>query len=179
MEAIAKRLRSETGVAIDLMPADLTAADGLGLVEARLCQAGNEHVLIVGSSRSGKGTGNTLLDWPHSVICYDEKAELHRLTSSWGAGEANNRVLRFEPASPGNSCQFNFLDTIRLGTEHETGDAMNIAAVLAEDGARPSGDAVHWHETVKGAARRGDPLCVSPRASDREGRIIGGRRPRT
>src|SRR5579863_4252096 len=36
MEAIAARLREETGVAIDILPADLTAAADLQAVEARL-----------------------------------------------------------------------------------------------------------------------------------------------
>jgi short-subunit dehydrogenase len=36
MEAIAKRLRGETGVAIEVLPADLTAAADLARVEARL-----------------------------------------------------------------------------------------------------------------------------------------------
>jgi type IV secretion system protein VirD4 len=113
---------------------------------------GGEHVLVVGSSRSGKGTSNilpTLLDWRNSAIVYDEKRELSTLTAGWREVEAGNRVLRFEPASPLAGDRYNFLDAVRLSTEHETGDISNIVEVLADDAGPLAGDAVHWMQTAK------------------------------
>src|SRR5271155_4288453 len=55
MEVIAKRLRSETGVAIDLMPADLTAADDLGLVEARLREDARIGLLVNNAGAAAPG----------------------------------------------------------------------------------------------------------------------------
>ena len=113
---------------------------------------GGEHVLVVGSSRSGKGAGvlvPSLLDWRHSVIAYDEKAELHRLTSGWRAGEAGNAVYRFEPASATCSCQFNFLSAVRLGSAYETADILNLVFALTEGDEPYSGESEHWVTTAR------------------------------
>ena len=115
-----------------------------------LTSNGGEHVLVVGSSRSGKGTGvivPTLLHWEHSAIVYDEKAELSRLTSGWRAAEGGNKVYRFEPASPNSGARLNPLDAIPLNSPMATGAAMNIAEILTEDAAGAADP--HWHQTSK------------------------------
>src|SRR5215217_7844096 len=46
METLAAKLREETGVAIDILPADLTKSDELARVEARLRDDDNIGILI-------------------------------------------------------------------------------------------------------------------------------------
>jgi uncharacterized protein len=55
MEALAARLRAETGVAIDILPADLTDPDDLSAVEARLRSDGRVGILVnnAGAGLSG------------------------------------------------------------------------------------------------------------------------------
>lgn len=55
LEALAARLRQETGVAVDLLPADLTQADALATVEARLRDDARIGILInnAGIAQSG------------------------------------------------------------------------------------------------------------------------------
>ena len=54
MEAIAARLREETGVAIDILPADLTAAADLQAVEARLREDARIGLLVNNAGAAGK-----------------------------------------------------------------------------------------------------------------------------
>lgn len=55
LEALAARLRKETGVAVDILPADLTQADALATVEARLRDDARIGILInnAGIAQSG------------------------------------------------------------------------------------------------------------------------------
>ncbi|MEG3791103.1 SDR family oxidoreductase [Lysobacter sp. CCNWLW3] len=55
LEALAAHLRHETGVAIDVLPADLTQRDELAAVEARLCDDARIGILInnAGIAQSG------------------------------------------------------------------------------------------------------------------------------
>lgn len=55
LEALAARLRQETGVAVDILPADLTQADALATVEARLRDDARIGILInnAGIAQSG------------------------------------------------------------------------------------------------------------------------------
>lgn len=55
MEALAARLRAETGVAIDILPADLTDAGDLAAVEARLRDDSRIGILVnnAGATRAG------------------------------------------------------------------------------------------------------------------------------
>lgn len=55
LEALAARLREETGVAVDILPADLTQADALATVEARLRDDARIGILInnAGIAQSG------------------------------------------------------------------------------------------------------------------------------
>lgn len=111
---------------------------------------GAEHVAAIAPTRSGKGVGlvlPTLLSWLHSALIYDEKGELYHLTGGWRASVADNVVLRWQPGSPDDSCAFNFLDTVRIGTMYEVSDAQNIALMLCDpDGRGIQGD--HWRTTA-------------------------------
>jgi type IV secretion system protein VirD4 len=110
---------------------------------------GPEHVLCYAPTRSGKGVGlviPTLLSWKHSAVVIDLKGELWALSAGWRKDHAHNKVLRFEPAHPTHCIGFNPLEEIRLGTEHEVGDAQNVAMLLVD----PDGQGLqdHWQKTA-------------------------------
>jgi type IV secretion system protein VirD4 len=75
---------------------------------------GPEHVLCYAPTRSGKGVGlvvPTPLSWGSSAVITDLKGELWAMTAGWRQKHADNKVLRFEPASPASVC-WNPLDEI-------------------------------------------------------------------
>jgi type IV secretion system protein VirD4 len=109
---------------------------------------GPEHVLCYAPTRSGKGVSlviPTLLSWRQSAVITDLKGELWALTAGWRQAHAGNKVLRFEPAAASGSCCFNPLDEIRLGTEHEVGDAQNLATLIVDPDGKGLRD--HWQKT--------------------------------
>lgn len=113
-----------------------------------LRHSGPEHVLTYAPTRSGKGVGlvvPTLLSWASSAVITDLKGELWALTAGWRKNYANNKVLRFEPASMLGSVKWNPLDEIRLGTENEVGDVQNLATLIVD----PDGKGLvsHWEKT--------------------------------
>lgn len=59
MEALAARLREETGVTIDILPADLTQAADLARVEARLREDARIGILV---NNAGTAIGGSFLD---------------------------------------------------------------------------------------------------------------------
>ena len=114
-----------------------------------LRHSGPEHVLTYAPTRSGKGVGlvvPTLLSWASSCVITDLKGELWELTAGWRQRYAKNKVLRFEPASSSNGVCWNPLDEIRIGTEHEVGDAQNLATLIVD----PDGKGLesHWQKTA-------------------------------
>ena len=122
----------------------------LGLCEGRyVMHAGEQHVALVGSTRSGKGVGvivPTLLTWPGSVIVTDVKGgENHLVTGAYRA--QFSRVFAFNPCDP-TSSKLNPLAEVRLGV-HEVGDAQVIAAILVDpESATRKLD--HWEATAFG-----------------------------
>jgi len=109
---------------------------------------GPEHVLTYAPTRSGKGVGlviPTLLSWGASAVVADLKGELWALTAGWRKKHANNKVLRFEPASNLGGLCWNPLDEIRLGTDSEVGDVQNLATLIVD----PDGKGLesHWQKT--------------------------------
>ncbi|MDF7677043.1 type IV secretory system conjugative DNA transfer family protein [Neisseriaceae bacterium ESL0693] len=114
-----------------------------------LRHSGPEHVLCFAPTRSGKGVGlvvPTLLSWPASAIITDLKGELWALTAGWRKKYANNKVLRFEPASSDGGICWNPLDEIRLGTEFEVGDTQNLAQLIVDPDGK--GLETHWQKTA-------------------------------
>src|SRR5699024_9635515 len=114
-----------------------------------LRHSGPEHVLTYAPTRSGKGVGlvvPTLLSWGASTVITDLKGELWALTAGWRQKHANNKVLRFEPASLSGGVAWNPLDEIRLGTESEVGDVQNLATLIVD----PDGKGLdsHWQKTA-------------------------------
>jgi type IV secretion system protein VirD4 len=69
------------------------------------------------------------------------------MTAGWRQQHANNKVLRFEPASSKHSICWNPLDEIRLSTEYEVGDVQNLATLIVD----PDGKGLesHWQKTAQ------------------------------
>lgn len=110
---------------------------------------GPEHIAAIAPTRSGKGVGlvlPTLLSWPASTVVFDEKGELWNLTAGWRAQHAENVVLRWQPGSPDQSCGFNFLEEVRVGTPYEVADAQNVAIMLCDPEGKGLKD--HWDKTA-------------------------------
>ena len=111
---------------------------------------GPEHVAVFAPTRSGKGVGliiPTLLSWPGSVFVLDIKGENYAMTAGWRKKEINNIVLRFDPANEFESCAWNPLGEIRLGTRSQIRDAQNIALmVIDDDGKGVQGN--HWRSAA-------------------------------
>jgi type IV secretion system protein VirD4 len=113
-----------------------------------LYDSGPSHVLTYAPTRSGKGVGlvvPTLLTWTQSAVINDLKGELWALTAGWRKKHADNKVLRFEPASP-TSIAWNPLDEIRLGPQ-EVGDVQDLATLIVD----PDGKGLdtHWQHTAQ------------------------------
>lgn len=101
-----------------------------------LLHNGPESVLLFAPSRSGKGVSciiPTLLQWQNSVFVYDLKGENFELTAGY-RHKMGQRVLRFAPSFPDESCCFNPLEEIRFGTNHDVSDATNIAEAVIRNG---------------------------------------------
>jgi type IV secretion system protein VirD4 len=110
---------------------------------------GPEHIAAIAPTRSGKGVGlvlPTLLSWPASAVVFDEKGELWNLTAGWRSQHAENVVFRWQPGSPDQSCKFNFLEEIRLGTPYEVADAQNVAVMICDPDGKGFKD--HWDKTA-------------------------------
>ncbi len=113
----------------------------------------SEHVIVIAPTRSGKGVGPilmTLLSWPASALIYDEKRELWELTAGWREKYAGNRVFRWEPAADTGSAGFNFLDEVRLDTDHDVADTQNIAQCLIDYQGHGIDALDHWQKTSMG-----------------------------
>lgn len=112
---------------------------------------GPEHIMAFAPTRSGKGVGlvlPTLLSWPHSAVVYDIKGENWALTAGWRRREANNLVLKFEPAAlDGTSVRFNPLDEVRLRTDREVADVQNIMTMIVDPDGKGLRD--HWQKSAQ------------------------------
>jgi type IV secretion system protein VirD4 len=114
-----------------------------------LKHSGPEHILCYAPTRSGKGVGlvvPTLLSWTESCVVTDLKGELWALTSGWRGDYANNKVIRFEPASSEGSAKWNPLDEIRINTDAAIGDIQNLAALIVDPEGKGFND--HWTKTA-------------------------------
>ena len=101
-----------------------------------LLHNGPESVLLFAPPRSGKGLScviPTLLQWKQSVFVYDLKGENFDATAGWRANQGQ-RVLRFAPSLPEESCCFNPLNEIPFGTDHDVSAASRIAEAVIRTG---------------------------------------------
>ncbi len=109
---------------------------------------GPEHVLCYAPTRSGKGVGlviPTLLSWTQSAVITDLKGELWAITAGWRKFHANNKTLRFDPASATNSVCWNPLDEITISTGTEVADVQNLATLIVDPDGK--GLQTHWQKT--------------------------------
>jgi len=65
LDALATKLRGETGVAVDVLPADLTNLDQIAVVEARLRDDDRIGILI---NNAGAGLGGSFVDQPTEAV---------------------------------------------------------------------------------------------------------------
>ena len=77
LDALAQRLRAETGRAVDVLPADLADAAGLAHVEARL--RGDARITLL-VNNAGVGAGTPLIDTPVGVVDNLVALNVHALT---------------------------------------------------------------------------------------------------
>jgi type IV secretion system protein VirD4 len=107
------------------------------------------HILLVAPTRAGKGVGvciPTLLTWRESVLVTDPKdGENFDVTAKWRQGLGP--LYAFTPRRPPQT-RINVLDTVRLKTSKEFGDAQLIAQSLVapEKMARESQTGLHFRE---------------------------------
>lgn len=88
------------------------------------------HVLIVGSTRSGKGI-NTVLPtnfrWTDSIIVMDPKSEAWKISANYRS--RFSYTFKFDPTNPKESIHYNPLYGIRRGS-NSIADLMNLAHIL-------------------------------------------------
>ena len=77
LDALAQRLRADTGRAVDVLPADLADAAGLASVEARLRDDARITLLV---NNAGIGAGAPLVDTPIGVVDNLIALNVHALT---------------------------------------------------------------------------------------------------
>ncbi|MGN1189847.1 MAG: type IV secretory system conjugative DNA transfer family protein, partial [Candidatus Ornithospirochaeta sp.] len=76
----------------------------------------NEHTLVVGATRSGKGVGciiPTEFSWGESLIVFDPKCEGWEITSNFRS--SFSYTFKFQPENPSESIHYNPLLSIRRG----------------------------------------------------------------
>jgi type IV secretion system protein VirD4 len=101
-----------------------------------LLHSGAEPVLLFAPSRSGKGVSAiipTLCQWRQSAFIYDLKGENWDRTAGFRHA-IGQRVLKFAPTLPSESCCYNPLSEIRWETDYEVGDAQTIANAVIRHG---------------------------------------------
>ncbi|PZD80234.1 type IV secretory system conjugative DNA transfer family protein, partial [Acidithiobacillus ferrooxidans] len=118
-------------------------------VATPLQHTGAEHILVFAPTRSGKGVGlvlPTLLDgWMDSVVVHDIKGENFNLTAGYRKAMGHH-ILKFSPGSVSEEgCHFNPLDAVRVGTQYEVKDVMNIATMIVDPDGKGLND--HWQKT--------------------------------
>jgi len=101
-----------------------------------LLHSGSEPVLLFAPSRSGKGVSAiipTLCQWRQSAFVYDLKGENWDRTAGFRHA-IGQRVLKFAPTLPSESCCYNPLSEIRWETDYEVADAQTIANSVIRHG---------------------------------------------
>jgi len=120
----------------------------LGKFKGRLLiYEGDEHAIVVGASRSGKGAGHvipTLICWPQSVLAYDRKGELWHITADYR--KTFSHVFKFEPTDP-DTVRWNPLFEVRKGVR-EIADVQNVVGILVDPLGLKAGDLSFWDQSA-------------------------------
>jgi len=112
-----------------------------------LAYGGDEHVMVVGASRSGKGVGHvipSLLCWPQSVFVYDRKGELWHVTADHR--KQFSHTFYFAPTDP-NTARWNPLFEVRKGPM-EVADVQNIVGILVDPIGLKQGNLDFWDQSA-------------------------------
>ena len=139
----AKKVEEPTEVAHSLYLGACEDEDGT-LHYLRLTS--NEHLAVVAPTRTGKGVGPVVMNcvaWPGCLINFDPKGENFYATAP--ARAEIGPVYRWNPTATENTHSYNFLESIRLRSIHEMGDAMDIATLLVDPSSVGNWD--HWKGT--------------------------------
>lgn len=116
-----------------------------------LVHEGNEHVLVMAPTRSGKGISivvPTLHRWVGSLICLDIKGENWALTSK-NRQERGQYVMQFDPTDRTGLCaKWNPLLEIDFKGPDEVRDIQNITSIMSN----PDGTRKEDHFMIQGRA---------------------------
>lgn len=94
---------------------------------------GQQFVLVAAPTRGGKGVSiavPNLLHWKDSVIAFDMKLELWRLTSRFRAAHGQETYLFAPFAEDGRTHRWNVLDTVSRNRNFRVGDITAIGQAL-------------------------------------------------
>lgn len=100
----------------------------------------NEHTLLIGATRSGKGVGfiiPTLFSWNESLIVLDPKPENWSITASFRS--KFSFCFKFEPEHPEESIHYNPLLAISRGKE-TIADIQNLCYIIIQSNAKSNAD---------------------------------------
>jgi type IV secretion system protein VirD4 len=134
----------------------------------RLRARDSRHLVVVGSTRSGKGVGviiPNLLDWRGAALVIDVKGEAHAATAGWRA--TVGPVFRFAPfRADGRSHRINPLEFVSRDPRFQPAELQKLAAFLLP---YPLRESPFWTDTARG-------LFVGIAAHVLEGKAFDGRR---
>lgn len=129
------------------------------------------NILLAAPSRAGKGVGpivQTLLNWKESTLTLDLKGENWLLTAWFRKNVLKQKVLKFAPYGQ-DSCSYNCLAQIRVGTMYEYKDVQIISDILTEP---ENGKRDHWC-TSASTMLAGCMLHVLYSIKETENRVAG------
>ena len=105
------------------------------------------HDLVIAPTRGGKGIGiilPTLLDtWNESVVVLDLKGENYVFTADYRREKMNNKVFLIDYKE--NSCHYNPIAEIAIGTGDEITDARVIADIIINTGETEKNRKEFWN----------------------------------
>lgn len=107
----------------------------------------NRHALVVSPTRGGKGVGlvtPTGLSWSESAVFVDIKGEIYGLTAGYRKEVLGQTIIKFDPTNPVGSARYNPLDEIRMCSENEIKDCVNIVHAIARPDGSDKPD--HWRD---------------------------------
>lgn len=110
---------------------------------------GDTGVLVIGPPGAGKNAGflfPSLTTWRHNALIIDPKLENYKFTSGFRRKHLGQYCDVLDFTNGARSIRYNFLDWIRVGTDNETKDALNLAMYLCDETGKGVDDprVSHW-----------------------------------
>ena len=112
-----------------------------------LVYKGDDPVLVIGATRSGKGAGNvvpTLIAWPDSAFIYARKSELWDISAD--RRKTFSHCVKFDPTDP-HTVRWNPLFEVRAGIR-EVADVQNYVTTLVDPAGQKGGKLSFWDESA-------------------------------